>query len=790
MNLTWLYLGVIYAVAVAFARRGGTPLPRRIATLFYLLAGVFFFKAMTGPYVAVETDILRLIAPWSASAPGFTKYTVMNGETHDVPMQLVPWAHQVREAWLSGHVPLWNALAGCGYPLLANAQSAAFSPLRILALPLPLSYAMTAEAGMKILVALTFTFLYCRRRYDALPSSIAAIAYGFGPFVVAWLHFAQSTTACFLPAILYQIDLLAERRTYARFVSTAAIGAVVVFCGHPETAVHILLFTIAYVLWIVLIEKQRDFLLALAGAGLVAVLLALPVIVPFAENVRESARYEEQKVSSGEVPFSDATSLALLVQPRLYGSRPGNPWGPATAEAVTGFAGILGVAAIIAIAIDTIVRRRFRDREVFFVLAALGVFTALANTRPAVAALHAVIGLAANARLRFLFAWLLAVLIAAALDRLMRGRTAPFAIGLASAAALVVLVIARTPFPGEVARHDGLLSVIPSAIVLAVAALALAPRLRSIASILLIGAVIAEMWPLTIGWNPPFPISTFYPRTPLIDAVLRNHRPGFDRVAGIGGVLYPNTNAMFGIEDARIHDPMEPARYIHLFGDSISHDYYEKLLDESTPLLDRLNVRWLMTEPGHELTDTRRYALRYAGSDGRLYENLHVLPRFFAPDARVRIVSASGDDYTLEVEATKPTLVSSSVGWSKWWRVDDLSFRAGAAPEGQNPQPVARTQTTAVTAGDSSPRSAPPGRRRLGMTDDPFLTFTVPAGHTIVRVRYVPVSFYAAALIALMTATLLLCLMIRARVQRHMDLHRRDLRDRGLLRPAMEPDGP
>ncbi|MGH9422252.1 MAG: hypothetical protein ACRD3J_19905, partial [Thermoanaerobaculia bacterium] len=675
MNPTWIYVGAIYAIVVAIARRGGNPLPKRIAAFFYLLVLVFFFKAMTGPYVSVATDIPRLIAPWSATGPALTKYTVRNMETHDVVMQLVPWAHQVREAWLSGHVPLWNALAGCGYPLLANAQSAAFSPLRILALPLPLAYAMTAEAAMKILVALTFTFLFCRRRYEVLPSSIAAIAYGFGPFVVAWLHFAQSTAACFLPAVFYQIDLFVERRTYARFVMTAAIGAMVVFCGHPETAVHILFFAIAYVLWIAVVEKRRDFLPVLAAAGIVAALLALPIIVPFAENVRLSTRFEDQKASGIEMPFSDAPSLALLVQPRLYGTRPGNPWGPATAEAVTGFAGILGIAAIIAIAIDTIARRRYRDRETFLVLAAAGVFALLASFRPAVIALHAVIGLAANARLRFIFAWILAVLIAAALDRLPSGRVAPFAIGLASAWALLALLIIRTIFPSDDALHDGLVSVIPSAIVLTIAAFTLVPRLRGSASLLLVAAVIIEMWPLTIGWNSPFPISTFYPRTPLIDAVLRHHRPGFDRVAGIGGVLFPNTNAMFGIEDARIHDPMEPARFVHFIDGVISHDYYKKWLDESTPLLDRLNVRWLMTEPGHELKDTSRYLLLYAGADGRLYENLHVLPRFFAADANVRIVSASGDDYTLEVDAGKPTIVMSSVGLSKWWKLSLVTAR-------------------------------------------------------------------------------------------------------------------
>ncbi|MEA2237694.1 MAG: hypothetical protein QOC81_2418 [Thermoanaerobaculia bacterium] len=756
MNPTWLYVGALYAIAVALARRGGNPLPKRIAALFYLLVVIFFFKAMTGPYVNVATDIPRLIAPWSASAPGFTKYTVLNMETHDVSMQLAPWAHQVREAWKSGHAPLWNALAGCGYPLLANAQSAALSPLRMLALPLPLGYAMTAEAAMKVLVALTFTFLYCRRRYDTLPSSIAAIVYAFGPFVIAWLHFAQSTAACFLPAVLYQIDLLVERRTGARFAMTAVIGAAVVFCGHPETAIHILLFAVAYVVWLALVEKQRQFLIPLIGAGVIAALLALPLIVPFAENVRDSTRFESQKTWGRDMPFSDGLSLALLVQPRLYGTRPGNPWGPAMAEAVTGFAGILGIAALVAVACDTIARRRFRDREVFFVLAALGVLALLANIGPAVSVLHAIIGLAANARLRFLFAWILAVLIAAALDRLHRGAVAPFAIGLAAAATLMALIVMRTPFPSDTARHDGLISAIPSAIVLIIATvMAFAPRARNLAAIALVVAVIAEMWPLTIGWNSAFPNTTFYPRTPLIDAVLRHHRPGFDRVAGIGGVLFPNTNAMFGIEEVRVHDPMEPARFVHFLGPVLTTDYYKKWIDPSSPLLDRLNARWVMAEPGHELMDTARYQLRYSGADGLLYENMHVQPRFFAKGARVAITLASADAYVLDIDAPTSSLVVSSVGWSRWWRAETAS-----------------------------------GRLATQLVDGAFIGFTIPAGHTSVRVRYVPVSFYIAVVIALLTAALLVCFMIRARVQRFLGLRRRALRDRNLVRAPLESGGP
>jgi hypothetical protein len=238
-----------------------------------------------------------------------------------------------------------------------------------------------------------------------------------------------------------------------------------------------------------------------------------------------------------------------------------------------------------------------------------------------------------------------------------------------------------------------------------------------------------------------------YPRTPLIDAVLRYHRPGFDRVTGIGNVLFPNTNAMFGIEDARIHDPMEPANYVRFIGSAITHQYYKKWVDEASPLLDRLNVRWVMTEPNHVLADTSRYVLRYAGADGRLYENLHVMPRFFGDGANVTITAARGDAYTLDVVAAKTTTIQSSVGASRWWRV------SGAQPT----------------------------------TGDPFLSFTVPAGHTVVNVSYVDTSFRLASLIALLTAAALVCFMIRARVQRHLDLHRRALRDRDRMRPAVDP---
>jgi hypothetical protein len=157
---------------------------------------------------------------------------------------------------------------------------------------------------------------------------------------------------------------------------------------------------------------------------------------------------------------------------------------------------------------------------------------------------------------------------------------------------------------------------------------------------LVIFAVVAEIWAVTIGWNPVFPASTFYPRTPLTDALAK--LPG--RVEGIGPPLFPNTNAIFGIEDVRFHDPMVPARYVHAMGLD-DRDYYIKWNE----VHDELDARWIVT------------------ADGRVTANPRAKPRFWSDDAAVTISAASPTDYTLTIDATKPAHIMSSVGWARGW---------------------------------------------------------------------------------------------------------------------------
>src|SRR5258706_374493 len=111
MNPTWLYVAALYALAVWLARRARVEIPVRVAVFFYALVLIFLFRPMTQHYVNLPVDIVLTLPPWHNVTP---KFLVANFEMNDIVMQIVPWAHQAREAWRHGSFPLWNALAGGG----------------------------------------------------------------------------------------------------------------------------------------------------------------------------------------------------------------------------------------------------------------------------------------------------------------------------------------------------------------------------------------------------------------------------------------------------------------------------------------------------------------------------------------------------------------------------------------------------------------------------------------------------------------------------------------------------
>lgn len=760
LNLTWLLVGAIYALSVAIVRRY-TQIAWRTAALFYGLTLLFFFRPLTGPYVNLATDTLGLMSPWSATS-GVNKFTVSNPQMHDPVMQMTPWADQVRKAWRGGHLPLWQDLTECGNPLLGNGQSAAFSPIRLLALPLPLGYSMTAEAAMKVLLALTCTYLYCRRRrYGEWASIIAAVSFGFSLFIIVWLHFSHTIVAAFLPMVFLSIDLVAEEITRPRFAFAAFTWAATVFGGHIETVAHVAFLSLLYVLWLTFVErKSLRFLGAIVGCAIVAAVIASPFLATMAEAVVRSKRfYDLHNEPYGLIPFSDFPSLFASLQPRFFGWLPlENHWGPGHAESMSGFAGVLAVVGCVAVLVRASIERRWRDREVFFALAFLAVLGMLANVPPLKEVVTFVIPFTAHARLRVLLCWLGAVLAGAFVDRV-RERRAILA-GVFVVAAIIAFAFVSIDFPDARTMRASLSTTIPAMRVLALAAALAFVRGRRVLTPLLALAVLGDLWLPGYYWNPVKPVSTLYPRTPLIDALTRlSHGPY--RMVGIDGMLFPGTSVIYDFQDIRQHDPVANASYVNMLTSLGTYDpqqYYAKWFDTGTHFLDFLNVRWVATDPGLELADTSRYVERYHGIDGHIYENLAVLPRFFAVDravvattrasttnilvnladwrslvvvrhdlgvpitaAKVDIIRARTTRYDLRVQSSGHALVVSSIPFWPGWRV---------TANGHRVTPI--------------------------VVNSAFMGFIVPPGTSDVVVRYFPLTFWIPAIASIATSLMLL----------------------------------
>ena len=788
-NPTWFYAGAVYAAAVTLARRAGIDLPRKVAVFFYALVFVFMYLPLTQDYVNLPVDFLRTLPPWTYTT---TERFAVNDETNDIPLQIVPWAHQVRESWRRLEPPLWNHFSATGYPLLASAQSSALSPLRILGLPLSLAHAMTFEAAMKILIALTFMFLWCRRRgHSELASAAGAVAFGFSTFLLVWLHFPMVSTACFVPAVFYIIDLLAERRTYARFVAGAVVGALMLFGGHPETVSHTLFIAALYVAWIAFVERgfagsQRwRFIAALAGALAISALLAAPLLVPFAEAVTKSKRYHElkQKPLGVEVPFSDWYSAKLLINPHFYGAAPAETWGPTHAESITGFAGTIGIAAWFAVLAHVVSARAWRSREMFFVVATVVVVGVIASWPVVRELFHLVFRLAANARLRLFLALLLSMLTAVFIDLLKRDRRSAL-IGAGAAAALLLFVLTTSDFAQPAHRDAARMAMLPGIALLLLASIAALVRRNVPIMLLLVTGMAGELWAFGRGWNPVVSMEWMYPRTPMLEALdeLRAKVPPHEpfRIVGTGAVMFPNTSAVYGYEDVRAHDPMTNARYVNFLSLVIGYDaanYFAEWRAWDNPVLDFLNVRYILATRHGELPP--RFRLVYDGEDGRIFENPDVMPRFFAvrnvllefrddvfdaelvklrewsqtafldkltleteqqrgdffngrphdaPMATATITAASPTEYRLHVKAPRYTLIASSVPWWPGWKVE----RSGARIE-----PI--------------------------RVHGAFLGFAVPPGEVDVRVWYDPWTFRFGAIASLATIAALIAYGVRVR---------------------------
>ncbi len=599
--LPGLYAGALALLLWSALRRWYDALPVRVLAVFAAVLLILFGPVLFGGKLLLPLDGVRGQAPFRSLPPVEPHGNLLQGDL----LQLVaPSQAAIRAALAEGRLPLTNPLAGEGTPLLGDPQAQVLQPISLVALPLPWWRAAGVMAALRVLLALTFTYLWMRRQgLGEGPSLAGSLAYGLGGFVILWVGWPIANAAALLPAVLYALARCRQQRERKDFLLLTLTTASLLLAGHPET--------IAYALVVALIHGPRRSLFRTLP---LAVLLAAPALIPAAIALPSSLRATRPLAH----PTADLARHWLpIAAPNAYGnSRYVDYWGLSnTNEDAAGFVGTITLLAAL-----TWTRKRL-PQEWLFLGIAVACLILLSPWGPG------------TRRLLLPLALSLAYLGACTLERVRRGETQRWPVILA--AIFLGTVIAW----GYLAHGTGRLEVLrigwlhwQARFLILGTLLLLFGRGRSWTAPVAAGLIAAELLLAHLPANPPMPKSLLLPETGPI-RFLEDHLREGGRMAALGRAFPPNLPSLYGLPDVRVYNPMAPAAYFKRLEPILTGWWGEipELGNPGHPLYRELGVRYILTEPDATLP----LPLVFEDGDGRVWEVPGAEPS--VPGARVGV---------------------------------------------------------------------------------------------------------------------------------------------------------
>ena len=461
-------------------------------------------------------------------------------------------------------------------------------------------------------------FLFLRRLGLAPPAVwFGALTFLLNPFTVVWLEHPPSAVSCWLPWLLWSVDRNRHEGGPGNVALLAALTALTLLAGHPETAFKVLLMTGAYAVAVCLVGTRRGRLgsdcMLLFGRLLPAVLLgaalAAAQIVPFLEYMGESGIAAMRRTFTVSPMVVPPPSAVAAFVPDVFGNPSRGVWLTNYCEQQTYPGNVAWILAAVSLGVAA---RRWR---VAFLAGTALLAAALMYGVPGVSQLFALIpmaGLSAPSRFGLLTIFSVVALASIGLsamcesdrtrppghghDRAMRAALA----GLAIMTALVVALIwwqwpafRQAAFVREMALAtlwSGAIACGAAAIVVCWVKGVVTPR---IAVALLIVVSVGDLFAVGFRFHPMLPRAQVFPPLPSIDAIKAD--PALFRVAGFGDSLPPNTAMAYGLNDPRGYDGVAPRHYTDLlgraFGPAMAHriDQHGAL-----PVVDLLNVKYVV----------------------------------------------------------------------------------------------------------------------------------------------------------------------------------------------------
>lgn len=350
--------------------------------IIFLAVAVFFYPLWVKGQVALPGDfIVGVYYPWldyqwggyGAGVP------VKNPITADVVSFIYPMQIAAVTALKSGVIPLWNNYILAGTPLMANFQSAPFSPTNFLYFIFSSLTAWNLQIFLQPFLGALFLFFLLREfGRSKLASVFGGLAFSFAGFMTIWLEWnGHSLVAAFFPLIILLVVKWLKKPQLGWGVLLSISLAAQIFAGYPQ----IILYEAAALVLLILIFDRKFFLNFKSFTGLaffVALGLGLSAIqlLPGYEMLTLSQRKVESVLNVGA--FLPWQLIITFLAPDYFGSHvTGNYWGPGDYTLTTGFSGVV----VITLAMIGLLNF-FKQKEVKFALGLILFSLAIALPNP------------------------------------------------------------------------------------------------------------------------------------------------------------------------------------------------------------------------------------------------------------------------------------------------------------------------------------------------------------------------------------------------------------------------
>ena len=583
-----------------------------------------------------------------------------NGSLSDLYCQMIPWRKAVQWSIAHGEWPLWNRFILSGDILAAAAQPAAYSPLTLIAILMPVATSFTFSAAIAFFLAALGAFLFARElgcRELAALTGAAAWTYSSGlAFFILW---PLGVSWALLPLVLVATRHIVRHPGVPTFALLTAVFTLLLLSGHPETALHVVAIGAVYGLFELMRNARAGGVTLSTGlrsqaskraitgavvAGIVALLLCAIYLLPVLDAAPQTNEHRFRSTIFVDQPRgSHPPEVLARIATGFFVWLHGRNWTAGNVNVpVESFA--VGSIAM-ALALYALWRVRSADARFLAGLALFGIVAA-SEWSPLARLLQQLplFDISLNNRFAFGAAFALAMLAGLGVEELCR-RERDRAAAIIFAATLIVLgagtwLLMRAnvvdPAPPEWGRHR----VAAEVGMLAAGTLVLTfIRRARPAAVALLGLLLAQRYVSDGDVYASFPARAAYPPVAIF-APTRTPQTPF-RIVGHHTALIPGTNALYELEDVRGYEAMTFGPYADTYRIWCVAQpvWFNRVDDLQEAFLSFLNVRYAITSDQEPPRAGWREVARQKGSV--LLQNERALERAFVP----RHVSLGGPSW-------------------------------------------------------------------------------------------------------------------------------------------------